>query len=145
MTGGSDTVLIQLTFRLWINEFFGKSTSFVPSDVSSLRPMEHGKQRDTGNEVVTEKLFLTNERMELENVSQTVSNWGSLPRHVLKFIFLSFCSFFTTRLCDGWYENSVLLSCKSNSFLHERFCTCFCFESEGFSTRKRPIVQTFRL
>lgn len=74
MTGGSDTVLIQLTFRLWINEFFGKSTSFVPSDVSSLRPMEHGKQRDTGNEVVTEKLFLTNERMELENVSQTVSN-----------------------------------------------------------------------
>ena len=31
--------------------FFGKSAGLVPMGVSSLCPMEHGKQRDTGNEV----------------------------------------------------------------------------------------------
>ena len=67
-----------------------------------------------GNEVGTGKSFLTNERMELENVSQTVSNWGSLPRHVLKFIFLSFCSFFTTRLSATliWKQCFIVMQIK---------------------------------
>ena len=93
---------------------YGKFASYLRRLLCKTRLIFLRINGPIGNEVGTGKPFLTNERMELENVSQTVSNWGSLPRHVLKFIFLSFCSFFTTRLSATliWKQCFIVMQIK---------------------------------